>query len=57
MIDRSRFFPMSFFLICAAITWVVLFSCEIFDLKSKIKKLEADKALLEEKVRAFGENT
>ncbi len=56
MVDRSRFFPLSFFLICAGITGVVFFACEIFDLKSKIKKLETDKALLEEKVRALGEN-
>lgn len=56
MVDRSRFFPLSFFLICAGMAGVVLFYCEISDLKLKIKKLESEKALLEEKVRALGES-
>lgn len=56
MVDRSRFFPLSFFLICASVVGIVLFSCEIFELKAKVKRLEKDKALLEEKIKALGEN-
>lgn len=53
MVDRSRFFPLSFFLACACITGIVLFVCEMSDLKSKIMKLEKDKASLEAKIRAL----
>lgn len=56
MVERSRFFPLSFFLFCACITGAVLFACEIWDLRSKMRKLEMDNAALEEKIKAIEES-
>jgi hypothetical protein len=53
MVDRSKFFPLSFFTFCACVTGTMLFIFEMLDLKQAIRKLEIDKAVLEERVRVL----